>query len=414
MRPSRMRVAGLLAAVAAILALAAAPARADTVTTWNEHATNALIATAGQTPPVSTIHLAMVHGAVFDAVNSIERDYEPYLVRARARRWYSKDAAAATAAYRVLLSIVPAQKPTLDGHYAASLAAVPEGAGKVGGVRVGRAAAAAMIADREDDGRFGPYRFPVGTGPGQWRPTLPLFVNDPNAWVARVMPFLIESQSQFATDGPYDLDSRKYAREFNEVKRLGSATSTVRTADQTDAARFWAEGPIILTRLARNLSARFRLDIADNARMFAMQYLTGADALIAVWDDKARWVFWRPITAIREAHTDGNPATERDPNWLSLINAPPYPDHPSGLAGVVSAMCESFEDFFGTDRIAFRATSQNSGTTRRFRSFSQATQEVVDARVWSGIHFRKADEDAARIGRQVSRWRDSYYFEEDD
>jgi hypothetical protein len=383
------------------------------VTKWNEHATDALIATARQTPPVSTIHLAMVHGAVFDAVNSIERAYEPYLVRVRARRWYSKDAAAATAAYRVLLSLPPAQKPTLDAHYAASLAPVPEGPAKAGGVRVGKVAAAAMVADRDDDGRFGLYRFPVRTGPGQWRPVPPMFVNDPNAWVGQVRPFLIESPSQFATDGPYDLDSRRYAREFKEVKRLGSAMSTARTADQTDAARFWAEGPIILTRLARQLSARFGLSAAENARLFAMQYLTGADALIAVWDDKARWLFWRPLTAIHEAHTDGNLATERDPDWMSLIGTPPYPDHPSGLSGVVSAMCESFEAFFGTDRIAFSATSGNSGTTRRFRSFSQATQEVVDARVWSGIHFRKADEDGARIGRQVSRWRDRHYFEEE-
>ena len=142
--------------------------------------------------------------------------------------------------------------------------------------------------------------------------------------------------------------------------------------------------------------------------MFAMQYLTGADALIAVWDDKAHWTFWRPITAIREAGSDGNKATEADLGWLPLINTPPYPDHSSGLSGVVSAMGESLADFFGTDRVAFSATS--SGITRSFGSFSQATQEVVDARVWSGIHFRNADEDGARIGEQVARWRDKHYF----
>jgi hypothetical protein len=198
------------------------------------------------------------------------------------------------------------------------------------------------------------------------------------------------------------------------VKELGSLTSTARTQDQTDAARFWAEGPLILTRVARELSIRFGLSIAEKARMFAMQYRTGADSLIAVWDDKARWSFWRPITAIREAHRDGNPATEADPTWLSLIDAPPYPDHPSGLVGVVSGMCESLADFFRTDRVAFSAMSLNSGTTRKFDSFSEAVEEVVDARVWSGIHFRNAAEDGARIGEQVARWSERHYFEEED
>ena len=410
MRPPRMRSAGLLAAVAAVAVLAASPARADTVTDWNVNATDALVTTAGQAPTVSTIHLAMVHGAVFDAVNSIDRGYEPYLVRVPARSWYSQDAAAATAAYRVLTNIVPAQQATLGARYAASLAAIPDGSAKQGGIAVGEAAAWAMIAARTEDGRFGPYRFPAGAAPGSWRPVLPAFVNDPNAWVKDVDPFLGKDPERFRSHGPYDLGSRRYAREFEEVKSLGSLTSTKRSADQTDAAKFWAEGPMIITRLTRDLSARFGLGVPDAARMYAMEYLTGADALIAVWNDKARWLFWRPITAIREAAADGNPATEADPGWLPLINNPPYPDHPSGLAGVSRAMCESLEDFFRTDRIAFTATSLNSGTSRSFARFSQAADEVVDARVWSGIHFRHADEDGSHIGKEVARWRDSRFF----
>jgi hypothetical protein len=419
-----MRSAGLLAAVAAIVALAAAPARADTVTDWNAHATTAL---SGQFPTVMTIHLAMVHGAVYDAVNAIDRRYEPYLVRPRARRSFSKDAAAATAAYRVLHSILidprntnsgPARLAALEAARAASLAAIPDGPEKEGGIAVGETAGWAMIAARTDDGRYGDPGFPVGTGPGDWRPVPPGLGNDLNAWVADVEPFLIKRASQFRSPGPYDLDSRRYAREFEEVKSLGSVNSSTRSADQTDAARFWSEGPILMTRAARQLSSGFGLSIADNARMFAMQYLTGADALIAVWDDKRFWGFWRPTTAIREADTDGNPATEADPNWTSLLGVPPYSDHPSGLAGVVSAMCESLEDFFGTDRISFSAMNMNPPIdpplTRRFDRFSQATQEVVDARVWSGIHFRNADEDGARIGKQVSRWRDRHYFEKED
>ena len=411
MRPSRMRSAGLLAAVAAAAVLAASPAHADTVTDWNVNATDALITTAGQAPTVSTIHLAMVHGAVFDAVNSIDRGYEPYLVRVPARSWYSKDAAAAAAAYRVLTDIVPAQQSTLAARYAASLASIPDGAAKRGGVAVGEAAAWAMIAARTEDGRFGPYRFPVGAAPGSWRPVLPTFVNDPNAWVKDVEPFLGKDPEHFRSHGPYDLGSRRYAREFEEVKLLGSQTSTARSADQTDAARFWAEGPMIITRLSRDLSGRFGLSVTDSARMYAMEYLTGADALIAVWDDKAHWLFWRPITAIREAAADGNLATEADPGWLPLINNPPYPEHPSGLVGVTRAMFESLEDLFRTDRIAFTATSLNSGTTRSFERFSQAADEVVDARVWSGIHFRNGDEDASRIGKEVARWRDRHFFQ---
>jgi hypothetical protein len=202
------------------------------------------------------------------------------------------------------------------------------------------------------------------------------------------------------------------------VKLLGSKTSMARSADQTHAAEFWAEGTMIMTRIARVLSARFGLSIADNARMFAMQYLTGADALIGVWDDKAAWLFWRPITAIQEADSDGNPATAGDRGWLPLIDTPPYPDHSSGLSGVTSAMAETFEDFFGTDRISFTAVSVRGmppvTRTRDFDAFSETTDEVVEARVWSGIHFRNADEDGARIGKQVARWRDRHYFEEED
>ena len=405
----RVRGVGLAVAVALLMAFAV-PARADTVTDWNLQASVALGA-AGQSPPVATVHLAMVHAAVYDAVNAIDRRYEPYLGAPEARHWYSKDAAGATAAYRVVASIVPGQQAVLDAQYATSLAAIPDGRAKQGGIAVGEAAAAAMIAARTGDGRFGPFRFPVGSLPGQWRPVLPAMVSDPNAWLARVKPFLIESPSQFRSGGPNPLPTRTYAKEFAEVEELGSLTSSTRTADQTDMARFWAEGLAIWTRVARELSIRSGLEIADNARLFSMLYLTGADALISCWDDKAYWLFWRPITAIREADTDANPATQADPGWLPLINTPPYPDHPSGLACVSSAMARTLRDFFGTNRLEFTATSATSNTTRSFTSFSQAIEEIVDARVYSGLHFRTADEDGALIGKQVARYRDKHYFD---
>jgi hypothetical protein len=406
--------AGLLTVAAALLSLTlSAPARADAVTDWNTTAMTALTAPppvgAGQPPHVATIHLAIVHAAVYDAVNAIDGRYEPYLAAPEAKRWYSKDAAAATAAYRVLASLPATPGETLASAYTSSLAAIPAGEAKDGGIAVGEAAAQAMLAARANDGRFGPFRFTPGTLPGQWRPITPT-ANDPNAWVKDVTPFMIERASDFRSDGPNRLSSRKYAKEFSEVKSLGSAGSTTRTADQTDMARFWAEGPAIWTRIAHQLSLGHGLTVADNARFFAMLYLTGADALIACWDDKAAWSFWRPITAIREAGSDGNRRTEADPNWLPLINNPPYPDHPSGLACVISAMAETARDFFGTNRVEFSATSSTSMTTRSFSRFSQATEEVVDARVFSGIHFRIADEHGAKIGKRVAAWRKERYF----
>ena len=240
----RLRSFALL--VVAALAVLAAPgvARADSATEWNLNAANALFVVGMQGPQQSVPHMAMVHGAIYDAVNAIDGGHEGYLLTSRvAQPFDSKEAAAAAAAHRVLLNIVPAQQAVLDAQYAVSLAAIPDGSAKTRGIAVGEAAAAAMIAARTDDGRFGAYRFPVGSGPGEWRPVLPAFVNDPNAWLKDVRPFLIESGTQFQSDGPLSLTSRKYAREFDEVKSVGSATSTTRTADQTLAARYWAENP---------------------------------------------------------------------------------------------------------------------------------------------------------------------------
>jgi hypothetical protein len=401
---------GLLVAVAALLAVAA-PARADTVTDWNLNATNALIVAAGQPPQASVPHLAMVHGAVYDAVNAIDGGHEGYLISSRlATPSDSKHAAAATAAYRVLVHLVPAQQPALDAQYAASLAAIPDGSAKTRGIAVGDAAGAAMIAARTGDGRFGPYRFAVGSGPGVWKPVLPAFVNDPFAWLKDVKPFLVRSASQFRSRGPLALTSHEYAREFAEVESLGSATSTARTSDQTLAARYWAENPpATWSRIFRILSAQQRLSLVENARLYAMLYVTAADALITVWDDKAQRSFWRPITAIREADSDSNRRTEPDAGWLPLIPSPPYPDHPSGHTALSGSIVATLQAFFRSDKLAWSDTN-NAGLERSFTRLSHAIDEVVDARVWSGIHFRTADEQGEHIGRQIARWRQRHFF----
>lgn len=228
-------------------------------------------------------------------------------------------------------------------------------------------------------------------------------------------PFLISDPARYRSAGPNALTSSEYAREFDEVKALGSSTSSTRTADQTDMARFWAEGPIIWTRITRDLAAAHELESAESARLLAMLYLTGADSAISCWDDKARWLYWRPVTAIREADRDGNPATEPDAGWLPLINNPPYPDHPSGLACLSSAMATTLANFLGDD-VEFSATSSSSTTTRSWTSFSEAVDEIVDARVYSGVHFRIADEHGALIGKQVGEYGTKHYLdaEEDD
>jgi hypothetical protein len=401
----------ITAALAVAALTAPATAHADMVTQWNQNAATAIYVTAAQPPPQSVPHLAMVQGAVYDAVNAIDGGHEGYLISSRlATPFDSKEAAAATAAYRVLLKIVPAQEPVLSAQYAASLAMVPDSTSKTRGIAVGEAAAAAMIAARTADGRFGAPGFPVGPGAGVWRPVLPLFVNDPNAWLKDVKPFLISDSSEFRSKGPYRLKSRKYAREFNQVKELGQDTSTERTADQTHAALYWMENPPrTWNRIFQTLSAQEGLTLTENARLFGMLYLTAADSLICVWDDKAHWLFWRPIAAIREADTDGDPRTEPDPNWLPLVPTPPYPDHPSGHAGLSGSFVETLRDFFGTDRVSLSDTNV-AGRTRSWTRYSDMIDEIVLARMWSGIHFLNPDKQGAEMGEDVANYRDKHFF----
>jgi hypothetical protein len=404
----------VLSAAAAVLAAAAfaGVARADAVSDWNAHASTAIVTNARQPPHAAVLSFAIVQGAVYDAVNAIDRRYRPYLVQPAASPWDSQDAAAATAAFRVLAALFPTQLPTLQPLYDASLLAVPDGPMQEGGVAAGEAAAAAMLAARANDGRGGPFDVVIGTEPGEWRPTPPAFVVEPAPWVGIVRPFLVPSAESLRTKGPHKLRGGAYAREFEEVKEVGSLTSTTRTADQTDAALFWNEhGPQLWNRIFRSLLASRGLSTADGARLLAMTNLAAADGAIGCWNDKYYWSFWRPVTAIREAAGDGNPATEADPGWTPLLATPAFPDHPSGHGCVSGAIANTLAAFFRTDEVAFTATSLNSGTTRSFARLSQAVEEIVDARVWSGIHFRTADEQGAGLGKRVARWLKTHYFQ---
>jgi PAP2 superfamily len=426
-------VAALVVALAGLSASARAEPAGNTVTEWNAIAATATIATAGQPPHVAPLSLGMAQGAVYDAVNAIDGGHRPYLVAPRgAERSDSKQAGAATAAYRVLVGLFPAQQPALQPLYDTSLAAVPDGPAKAGGIAVGDEAAAAMLDARENDGRFGDFKFVEGFDPGEWRKTPPNFGDDPAPWVGNVDPFLVPNVKMLRTDGPNALPSAAYAEDFNEVKEVGSLTSTTRTADQTAASIFWQDsGPAIWNRVFRALAASEELGIVESARMFAMTNLASADGSIGCWNDKAYWSFWRPITAIREAASDGNPATEPDADWLPLFNptipvsgpplvTPPFPDHPSGHTCISGAIVHALKAFFGTDRIAFTAESNKCRAPdggpapcppRSFDRFSEALEEIIDARVWSGIHFRTADVQGALLGKEVAHWLDKHYFQ---
>ena len=418
-----------LLAGALLTAALAAPglARADVIGDWN------LIAQQQTIPLRPTAHgesrgMAMVEGAVYDAVNAIDGGHEPYLVDPHAigaQPWFSQDAAAATAAHDVLVAIAPAQQATLDGLYASTMAGITD-AFEVEGAQVGAAAARAMLAFRQNDGFMAPFDFGlvIAPGAGNWRPETPAAI-DPDAWVGNAKPFLIESPDQFRSDGPNALKGGEYARDFNEVKELGALDSTKRTADETAAAVFWQFPPIALWNgVARSLAGG--LDTADQARLYAMINLAAADGAISCWNDKWYWHFWRPRAAIREADTDGNPSTVADPAWESLfapatqtsppLATPPFPDHPSGHGCVSGATVEAFQDFFGTDKVSFDVVGGRTlkGVTippRHFDRFSNALKEIIDARVWGGIHFRTADVQGTVIGKKVAHWMRKHYFE---
>jgi hypothetical protein len=374
--------------------------------------------------------MGMTQGAVYDAVNAITpKHYRPYLLTRRFGATASGKAAVATAAYRVLTSAladVPSTIPfpnraalqqALDVEYAAAVGPIPASRFKRMGIQAGNAAADAMIAARENDGRFGPSMWVPLVGPGYWQPLLDPITGlpqlDPTPWVGGVRPFLLTSQSQFRTAGPLPLTSAAYAAEFNEVKALGSLNSALRTPEQTHNALFWQStgGPALLwSDVADDLAESRSMSMIDSARLLAMQNLAAADTHINCWNDKYYWDFWRPWNAIRLADTDGNPATQADPSWAALLTAP-YPDHPAGHLCADGAHLRVLQMFFGDD-VHFGVTSSRfGGETRFFDHFSQPLAEIVEARIWAGLHFRTADVQAHQLGENVAEYMAANYFQ---
>jgi hypothetical protein len=431
-------LASLVAVVGASASTTKHPAAsADSVYAWNLKAVdtlNALPPIAGGAAPAAQVNMGMVEGAVYDAVNAITpKHFRPYLLKRRFSAAASTDAAVATAAYDVLANIVSTAPSISDqartdalkslaDFYASSLKDVDDGPFETQGVAAGHAAADAMIAARQNDGRFGPSQWHANPDPGHWAPLLDANgkqILDPTPWVGGVKPFLIESSSQFRSIDPLPIDSAAYAVDFNEVKAKGSATALAddRTSEQTYIARWWQSNPMISwndvgTQLAKGQG----FDALDAARLFAMQNLSGADAAINAWNDKYHFDYWRPWNAIRRASEDKNAATEEDKSWAPVFSAP-YPEYPSGHLSLDGAHLRVLRMFFPNAPVGgFSITSRSTlpatdPKTRSFDSFSQALAEVTEARIWAGLHFRTADVQGEVLGRHVADYMAAHYFE---
>ena len=356
---------------------------------------------------------AYVGIAVYDSVLAVKGGYEPFAVDVDAPEGTSAEAAVVAAAHRILVHYLPLQAPTiLDPAYEASLATIPEGQAKTDGVAVGAAIADLLIAVRAGDGFRAPvtYTPPDPPIPGIWLPTAPSPPIGP--YLGLMRPFSLESADQFRPEGPPSLLSKTWARDYNEVKAIGSTASTTRTAEQSLAARFWGEPPV---QQARGSFRRFvldhDLDVVGAARFLAMMSVTYADALIACFDAKYHEAFWRPITAIRAGDTDGNKSTVADPTWSPLLGTPNHPEYPSAHSCLTPAGGRVVAEFLGRERIDFTVPSLTGLGDRRFNTARDLQDEVGNARIWGGIHFRTAVEDGIEIGKRTARQVLAHHFQ---
>jgi hypothetical protein len=382
------------------------------VTSWDAVASQAFSA-AGLTPPDGFVISAYTGIAVYDSVTAIDGGYQPFAVDVDAPRGASAPAAVAAAAHRILVHYLAAQKLTiLDPAYAASLSTIPDGTAKTDGIAVGEEIADLLIAQRADDGFRAPvtYTPPNPPIPGVWIPTAPTPPIAPYAGLMR--PFSLDSADEFRPDGPPALNSKKWARDYNEVKEIGSSTSTTRTAEQTVAARFWGEAPVQQAHGAfRKFVLDHELDVANAARFMAMVSVVNADAIIACFDAKYHYAFWRPITAIRAGDTDGNPVTVGDPAWSTLLPATPnHPEYPSAHSCVTPATGRVIARFLGTKKIDFTVPSLTGLGDRHFDRLSDLQYEVSNARIWGGIHYRTSIEDGIKIAKKTANQMLAHHF----
>jgi hypothetical protein len=384
---------------AAAISLAGSdPARADVVTDWNQTAVDVLKA-ANVPPAPASRSMAMVHVAMSDAVNSVQGRYARYSASLPSAPGASAEAAAASAARQMLLRLYPGQKTRIEEAYAASLKTIPDGAAKDDGVALGERAAGIIYADRSSDATDAPDTYRPITTPGVWIPTTPPAA----AEYAQAKPWVMKSADQFRPGPPPPLSSALYARDYNETKNLGGAKSTARTADQTEAVRFW--NPVSnpgLNHAARQLAAAKGLGLADNARLFALFNMSIANTYIADWDAKFHYNFWRPITAIRNGDLDGNDVTERDPGWTPLLTTPMHPEYPSQAAIMTGAARAILESVFGSGPVSLTVTNVDPRLQRQFNSVAHMAEEIRLGRIWAGMHFRNSLSVSDEMGRKIA------------
>jgi PAP2 superfamily len=319
------------------------------------------------------------------------------------RRHASVLAAVSAAAHTVLTAEFPAQAARLDQELDAALAAVPDDPARADGVAAGNAAAYGVLAERAGDGRDGPQLSVPAPNPGVWTPAPPNLVGS-SSWLGDVRPFVIDTGSQIRPGGPPALDSRRWTRDYNETRLLGSATSTERTAAQTEVARFWADPPLAQNqRGLRAYTQTQALDAVATARLFALADTASADALIACFHTKYHYEFWRPFSAIPAGDSDGNPDTPADPAWRPLLPTPNFPEYPSAHSCSTTAIASVVAALAPGHRLDLTLDSTTTGSSHHFTSVRKLTAEVANARVWGGLHWRFSTEDGSRIGRSVAR-----------
>ena len=413
------RLLGLTCLILCMCLSFAGLARADVVSDWNAIASQTAIPV--RPGPSAILDLAMVHAAMHDAIQAFQRRFDSYVAPIPSASG-SPVAAAARAAHDVLAARFPSQSGILD----ALLDNYLNGLGLQGdaGLLVGQQAATNILNLRAGDGSFpsNPEIFVGSTGPGEWRPTPPAFAPMATPWLGVVTPFTIKDATKFRSPPPPSLESGKYVHDYNEVKALGSINSSARTQAQTDLALFYSDNFLALwERTLRGIADTNISNIGDSARLFALANLATADAIITAWDGKRLYHFWRPITAIQNGNDDGNPRTAGDATWLPQIptNTPPYPEYPSGANNLTGAMTRTLERLFG-NKMTFSVFSAFVNQTKTYQRFSDMADDVVDVRIYQGIHFRTADVVARRHGTRIADMafshflRPSYNHDDDD
>jgi hypothetical protein len=380
------------------VALLTAPARSDVIMDWNAKADAIGIEKQLSNVPNARAQ-AMLHVAMFEAVNAIDKRYTSYKFALVADRGTSPEAAAASAAHEVLLALYPDQKPDLDVTLAGSLSGIADGDAKSKGIELGKKAAAEIIALRAGDGSNAPESYRPSTTPGVYVPTtMPAESTSP-----KLKPWAMSTAAQFRPGAPPALNSEIWTRDVNEIREIGSSTSTRRTADQTTMARFWFfTGPRTYNPIVRQVALARKMDIVDCARLYALSSIAGIDAFVAVFDAKYAYNLWRPVTAIRNADITSNPATPRDASWLPLGVTPMHPEYPCAHCIVAAAVSTVLENVAGNEVGEITLASPTApGITRKWTRLQDYSDEVSNARVYAGFHYRFSTEVGKDMGKKI-------------